>query len=94
MYIVSVKLSLDSFETRKLLSENDFVIFLFDSLNGQLALVNEEYDALEGIEFLYFDTNNTLSFYCLYNGPYSPSQQIFRRLEEDASIMEFTITKR
>ncbi|MBR3138716.1 hypothetical protein IKG38_01775 [Candidatus Saccharibacteria bacterium] len=94
MYIIAVKLSLnDSFKMRKLLNANGFIIYLLNSISGQLNLVQESYD-IEGSEMLLYDTNNSLSYYCLYNETCLPAQKVFKRLEEDASVLEYNIVKR
>ncbi len=94
MYIIAVKLSLnDSFKMRKLLNANGFIIYLLNSISGQLNLVQESYD-IEGSEMLLYDTNNSLSYYCLYNETCLPTQKVFKRLEEDASVLEYNIVKR
>ncbi len=93
MYIVSVKLSLtNSFEMRKLLKENNFIIYLLNCGNGQLTLDHVNYD-LEG-EILYFDNNPLLSFHCFYNDEHLPPQEILKRFEEDKSVLEYSINKK
>ncbi|MBR2994930.1 hypothetical protein IKF32_03410 [Candidatus Saccharibacteria bacterium] len=90
MIIVKVKLSKDkSFEMRKLLSANNFIICLVNSVTNDIVVLDENYD-VENI--IYMD--ECLSFVCIYNGMTLPSQEVFKAFTEDESVRSYIIQKK
>ena len=85
--IVYLRVS-ESSELKELLKENKFMIVVHD------VITNEYHDDDEELISRIMDSNRDLRFLCMYNEDVLLPQEIIRRIDNDPSVITFTIDKR
>ena len=85
--IVYLRVS-ESSELKELLKENKFMIVVHD------VITNEYHDDNEELISRIMDSNRDLRFLCMYNEDVLLPQEIIRRIDNDPSVINFTIDKR
>ena len=85
--IVYLRVS-ESSELKELLKENKFMIVVHD------VITNEYHDDNEESISRIMDSNRDLRFLCMYNEDVLLPQEIIRRIDNDPSVINFTIDNR
>lgn len=95
MTSISVTLGIEkTFDLRRLLSQNGFVMLLKDKITCTYSLIKEDYASEERVPLETIGRTNDFVYICLYNDKNVPSQCIFKALELGASqriVHEYTL---
>ncbi len=71
-----------SFEIRKTLNKEDFVVILYDTIRNIPELVKENYEKEEEIPFEILSREKEFEYHCLYNGDELPPQKILKLIKK------------
>ena len=71
-----------SFEIRKALNKEDFVVILYDTIRNTPDLMKEDYEKEEKLPFEILSREKEFEYHCLYNGDELPSQKVLKQIKQ------------